>query len=212
QAPSSPMGSCGYRDGQIPSSVTQLGPFQYYSYHSLDGSGKPIPNGAPIILPNNVTFSSSVTSCQGSGVIASGTANQSSALPAYIFWGGMVTGSNTNFGAGQYVMAGTTDATAGNVFDATGGTITGDSTRGTMFIFTDGSYPGLQPTSTSPQGQIAGIPNSSQMPTLNQGSITFKGADITLTGLVNSNNGSGLPTAMDEFSGVAWWQDRRNST
>jgi len=213
QAPSSPLVSCGYLDGQIPSSVTQLGPFQYYSYHSVDSSGKPIPSGTPIILPNNVSFSSSITSCQGNGAVQSPTgASPNSALPAYIFWGGMITGNTANFGPGQYVMAGTNLNTDGaTVFNATGSTIQGDSTMGTMFIFTDGSYPGLQATDTS-AGQVTNLPNYTSLPTMYQGSITFKGADITLTGLVNSTNGSGLPTGMDQFAGVAWWQDRRNST
>ena len=219
QAPSSPMGSCGYNGGVIPSTVTQLGPFQYYSF-TPDSNGNPIPDGKPIVLPPNVTFSSGITSCQGTGVVATTGATPNSALPAYIFWGGMITQNSVNFGPGQYVMAGTASAADGaTVFNASNGsgtkgsgtTITGDSATGTMFIFTDGSYPGLQATSTSP-GQLSGIPNQSSMPLLYQGSINIANSDITLTGLVNSNNGSNLPPGMDAYSGVAWWQDRRNST
>jgi len=122
------------------------------------------------------------------------------------------------FGAGQYVMAGTNSLT-GLVFNAQT-PVSGDQTTGTMFIFTDGSYPGLQPTSTS-SGQISGIPNQSgNMPTLLQGSvggpdpnIAFKGTQLDLYGVVGSNNASSaLPPKLNDYSGIVWWQDRRNST
>jgi hypothetical protein len=74
-----------------------------------------------------------------------------------------------------------------------------------MFIFTDGNYPGLA-------NQLSGIPSAGSMPPLYQGSLAFKNANIDLYGLVgSSNSSSGLPSSMDVYSGVAWWQDRRNS-
>lgn len=75
-----------------------------------------------------------------------------------------------------------------------------------MFIFTDGNYPGLST-------QIANVPNNGSMPTLWQGSLAFKNANITLQGLVDSGiNGSNLPASMRAYDGIVWWQDRRNST
>jgi hypothetical protein len=58
------------------------------------------------------------------------------------------------------------------------------------------------------------------MPVLYQGvlggtdpSTAFKGATIDLSGVVGSNNvTSALPAALDGYSGIVWWQDRRNST
>jgi hypothetical protein len=58
------------------------------------------------------------------------------------------------------------------------------------------------------------------MPVLYQGvlggtdpSSAFKNATIDLTGVVGSSNAtSALPAALDAYSGIVWWQDRRNST
>src|SRR6185437_1660790 len=45
-----------------------------------------------------------------------------------------------------------------------------------------------------------------------QGSPNFKDGSITLSGLVNSTvSNSSLPDAMNVYTGIAWWQDRRNS-
>jgi hypothetical protein len=50
------------------------------------------------------------------------------------------------------------------------------------------------------------------MPTLYQGNLDLKNAIIDMTGLVNSAVGSSnLPSGMDTYSGIVWWQDRRNS-
>src|SRR5262249_45467481 len=112
----------------------------------------------------------------------------------------------TTFGAGQYVMAGV-NSSADNapVFQANG-TITGNTATGTMFIFTDTGYPGMST-------QIANVPNNGSFPAMYQGSLGFKNADITLSGLIDSHvSGSNLPSGMNAYSGIAWWQDRRNST
>jgi hypothetical protein len=138
-------------------------------------------------------------------------ASQSSSFPSYIFWGGLSTGNTATFGAGQYVMAGVNNSASGATVFTAGGTVQTDgltgTTTGTMFIFTDGNYPGLQT-------QLAGVPfQSGNMPVLFQGSLGFKNAQLDLYGLQNStNSGSSLPAAMDVYSGIVWWQDRRNST
>jgi Flp pilus assembly protein TadG len=210
---SSPIGSCGYSGGTISGNVT-LGPYQYYSY-TTDKSGNKIPDGKPINFSGNVTFSNAESGqCPGGGVFNGGV-TQANQFRSTIFWGGLATGNQATFGAGQYIMAGTVTS-GGNVFDASNGSgnspngsgsiINGDQNTGTMFIFTDGNYHGLT-------NQISGIPGYANMPTLYQGSLSVKNAQITLYGLVgSSNNSSGLPSAMDAYSGVAWWQDRRNST
>jgi hypothetical protein len=93
----------------------------------------------------------------------------------------------------------------GHVFDS-GGTVVGDTSTGTMFVFTDAAYPGLS-------SQVSALPNAASMPTLYQGDLNFKNADITVNGVVNSiTGGSALPSSMNPYTGVAWWQDRRNST
>ena len=104
------------------------------------------------------------------------------------------------------MLAGVTNSAANAaVFTAIGNnTITGNSTTGTMFIFTDANYPGLAT-------QQATIPNYTSMGTLFQGTINVKNADLTMTGLVNSTTGSALPAAMNAYTGIVWWQDRRNS-
>lgn len=207
---SSPIGSCGYPSGRVISNTPiTLGAYQYYSYDAASGK----PNGNPIDLTQVtglVTFSNVQSGqCPGGGVFTSG-ASQSNTFRSTIVYGGLVTGDNVTFGAGQYIMAGTSSNAAGaTVFNANNGnkgsTITGDQSTGTMFVFTDGNYPGVA-------NQMSGIPQAASMPTLYQGSLAFKNADISLYGLVGSSNStSGLPSAMDVYSGVAWWQDRRNS-
>ena len=218
QAPSSPIGSCGYPSGTITGDVT-LGPYQYYSYHT-DSLGNKIPDGNAITPTGNVTFSTvNSGACPGGGFFTNGAASgsgtgQSTSFPAYIFWGGMNATANNksiNFGPGQYVMAGTNTA-GGVLFNAT--SATGDTATGTMFVFTDGNYPGLST-------QTGNIPNfANNMPVLYQGvlggtdpSSAFKNATIDLSGVVNSSNAtSALPAALDAYSGIVWWQDRRNST
>jgi Flp pilus assembly protein TadG len=218
QVPSQPIGSCGYPSGNINgSNPVTLGPYQYYSY-TTNKLGNKIPDGNPITMPGNVTFSTvNSGSCPGGGFFTPGSTsgsgtNQSPSFPAYIFWGGMNSTGSVTFGPGQYVMAGTSPNGNGVLFNAT--QVSGDTATGTMFVFTDGNYPGLST-------QTGTIPNfANNMPVLNQGvlggtdpSSAFKGATIDLSGLVGSTNaGSALPPAMDGYSSIVWWQDRRNST
>ncbi len=230
--PSSPITSCGYLagsptgSGTVPPVTGSLGPYQYYSYYK-NSSGLVIPTGKPVQFPSNATFSSNAnTGCPGAGVgtnvlVTSGAGQSSSTFATFIFWGGMQAPDGTFFGSGQYVMAGTTDSSSsGVVFDvAQNGTISGDSTVGTMFIFTDGMYPGLwtsSPTAAAGTGQVANIPNgTTYLAGLWQGSLgPFKNATTDLYGVVYQPQGStaGMPPSMDVYSGVVWWQDRRNST
>ena len=210
----SPIGACGYPNGIVPSGVTTLGPYQYYSYHVVNGVN--VPDGMPIVLPDGVTFSSSQTGCPGNGAFQSG-GSQSSAFPSYIFWGGLMTNNTATFGAGQYVMAGTLSQT-GAVFSVGGATsgngqtsISGDNSTGTAFIFTDGNYPGLAAQKGGiPSGSL--LDNATQGTQLYQGTLAFKNSTVNLTGMVNSKNtGSTLPPELNVYSGIAWWQDRRNS-
>jgi hypothetical protein len=110
-----------------------------------------------------------------------------------------------NLGPGQYVMAGVNSGANATQIVFDGGTVIGDTATGTMMIFTDGSYPG----SGSNPGlatQRAALPNANLMPTLYQGGLDFKNVDVTMTGLVD-----GAVPSMNNYSGVVWWQDRRNS-
>jgi hypothetical protein len=218
QAPGT-MAQCGVTG---PLSGT-LGPYQYFHYPAgaagKDASGIPKPDGAQLTTSGTVTFSAS-GSCPGWD--SSNPANATNgirgtvyggAFPTYVFYGGLsVGGTTTTLGPGQYVMAGVNSGANGtmNVFDQTGGTITGDTATGTMMIFTDGSYPG----SGSNPGlatQRAALPNAGLMPTLYQGSLDFKNANMDLSGVENSAVSGSLPTTMNAWSGVVWWQDRRNS-
>jgi hypothetical protein len=191
--------TCGLLDSGSGGSLSgNVGPYQYYSYRR-DASNNVIPTGRPINIQNNttVTFGSSY-GCPDLGPPPSG----GPAFPTYVFYGGLNMNGNNNtsttFGAGQYVMAGTATQVAtgsgpGSVFFGDGGTITGDSVKGTMFIFTNGTYGGAL---TPPAG----------MPTLYQGNVDIKNVNITLSGLTSASPMD--PTYKD----ILFWQDRRNST
>jgi Flp pilus assembly protein TadG len=190
--------SCGVSNS-TPMTGT-LGAYQYYHYTTTNAGG-PIPDGQPITISGNATFAIGGT-CPG---VVSGSP-QSAQFPTYVFYGGLVQDGTVNLGPGQYVMAGVaSNAANATVFSSTQGSTTGNSTTGTMFIFTDGDYPGLT-------SQRLTLPNAASMPTLYQGGLYFKNADIDMTGLVNSAVGSSnLPPSMNKYSGIVWWQDRRNS-
>jgi len=127
----------------------------------------------------------------------------------------MNAGSSTmTMGPGQYVMAGTNtqvNINGGNknvdvVFQEQGADITGDLNTGSMWVFTDANYPGMA-------AQLANVPgNTLAIQNLTQGSMYFKDGSIILDGLISSKNqGSTLPPGLDAYSGIVWWQDRRNS-
>lgn len=206
--PSSKIASCGLPSGMLTGfsgkNTLTVQPYQFYAYTTKTGGGVPIPSGAPINVSGNLNFDASGKSCtQIGGYEMSGT-SQPSGFPTYIFYGGVVQSGNTHFGAGQYVFAGT--ASGSSVFSSDGsgnGAITGDTATGTMFVFTDNNYPGMGT-------QLGNLPSA--LPPMSQGSLSFKNASITLSGLVNpAVTGSNLPTDMKAYSGIVWWQDRRNS-
>jgi Flp pilus assembly protein TadG len=205
----SAMGSCGIlHSGSNPAVISgtqTVGPYLYYSYSALDASNKPIPDGYPISVTGNVTFSSS-GNCP-TGAVSTPGLQTSNTFPTTIFYGGLQNSGTVNLIGGQYVMAGTRSSASGATVFSGSGTVqaadTSATSTGTMFIFTDGNYPGMNlPSSFATQNAL-----------MNQGTVDFKNASITMSGLQNSvNTGSNLPRAMNAYSGIAWWQDRRNSS
>jgi Flp pilus assembly protein TadG len=210
---SSPIPACGLPNGVLQGGSGNGGaltvkPYQFFAYSGFK-NGIPIATGGPIQVSGNVTFDASTgvdcSSLGGGAYPINGTA-QSTSFPTYIFYGGMQQSGTTHFGPGQYIFAGAGPGSSGNVFSS-GGTVTGDTATGTMWVFTDANYPGL-----AAQQAILGPVN---LPTgqMTQGSLGFKNPTITLSGIVDSHvSGSNLPPNMDVYSGIAWWQDRRNST
>lgn len=212
-ATSNAIPSCGLKGGTL-SSAQPVGPFQYYSYTTTNSSG-PIPTGAPISTKGNITFAAN-GSCPG--VLSSGGALQSSsAFPMYVFYGGFSTGDTVTFGSGQYVMAGVTGS-GNTVFSAdkaeldTAGAGASYSGTGNLFIFTNQNYPGLS-------AQLSTVPNNTiAIPAMQYGSIYLKGGagntGSDLFGLAdNSDSGTtNLPSALNAYGGLLFWQDRGNST
>jgi hypothetical protein len=174
-----------------------VGPYQYYA---VDGSIPPKPTGLPITIGTgtNITFDPGGT-CPG------GASSPTSGFQTYTFWGGLNIagnpGTHVTFGAGQYVMAGTS-STNGAVFSAgaAGANITGANggTAPTMFLTTDGSYGGSLTGPVQSAIITAGI-------NLHQGFTDIKNADITLQGITSAAG------ALSDYEGVLLWQDRRNS-
>jgi hypothetical protein len=221
------MGSCAIPHAVGSAPIIQgnatLGPYLYYSYHTTSG-GKPVPDGAQIQISGTATFSQSngagcptaanVPAVTGVGAVVPTAGTQSSAtFPTYVFVGGLNNNGGTMvLAGGQYVMAGTTGA---NVFSQ-GGTLDGNtqpsaSSTGTMFILTDAAYPTMN-LPASFNSLVTGNSISNGGTALNQGTIDFSN-NITseIYGAVNSTNGSGMPATMNAYTGVAMWQDRRNS-
>jgi Flp pilus assembly protein TadG len=226
----SSIGTCaiphapGTTQATIPGNAT-LGPYLYYSYSALAG-GKPVPDGVPIVVSGSTTFSQGAGSLGASAscpavsagtlntIQTGGAANQTNAnFPTYIFVGGLSNSGTMTIGPGQYVMAGTNNASNGMVF-TNSGTINGASAAakatGSLFIFTDAAYPGMNLSSNTAANFTPLVTGGTA---LNQGSIDIQNnSDITMYGLVNSAVGGNLPPAMNVDTGLVWWQDRRNST
>jgi len=189
--------SCGVPNGIL--SAGTYGPYQYYAINPSTGKA----TGAPVTVGNNsvVTFDPGSAGCpvQPSGPPAVGT------FQTFTFWGGMnVNGNNNtavNFGAGQYVMAGTTSSTGATLSVDMNGTITGNSNYGTQFLFTDGSY-SSQGTSLSLPGPLtaAGFTANS----FKQGYTDIKNASGSLTGATAAS-------PLSDYQNYLFWNDRRNS-
>ncbi len=98
---------CGIPSGTINNTTgTQLvlGPYQYYATDNLGN-----PTGAPIRLSGNISFDNGGGCSTGSGIPAiftSGASSVSGQFPAYLFYGGLDTGTQTHFGPGQYISVG----------------------------------------------------------------------------------------------------------
>lgn len=214
------VNTCALLNGQIASSGSGqvvAGPFNYFAYTAIV-AGKPFPNGGALSLnaTGGVKFDPSGT-CPG--IESTGGASQSSsAFPTYFFYGGLdISLSDVTFGPGQYVMVGAPlstqgqSTTAGAAFADTGNnTVTGNSTAGTMFIFTaaeggTAAYPGLF-------SQINAWPDLvTATNSMWQGSVNFASgasASVSLTGI----KAGSVPAALNDYNGVLFWQDRANSS
>ncbi|MFM2125347.1 MAG: hypothetical protein RL328_1798 [Acidobacteriota bacterium] len=205
--------TCGILNGLVSqpgNAPVVLGPYNYYAY-TLDRRGNRVPVGAGIELSgDDIRFSPSGT-CPG--VLSTAGATQTSAFPAYFFYGGLraANGSNVTFGAGQYVLVGSmSDATdAGPAFASGGGNSTMTTAAGASNMFittapTSTPYPGLAAQMISPEIQLASA-------SLYQGYIDLKAGNnsaFTLRGYVKTDG----PASLEDYNGVLFWQDRRNST
>ena len=183
-----------------------LGPFQYYA---ADSSGNA--TGAPLTIGNNtqVTFdpnSANHTVCQGTP-----PSPTTGSFQTFTFWGGLSMGGNANTsvnfgtatGGGQFVMAGTSSTTGTVLFADMNGTITGNSSLGTQFLLTNGSYSSQGTALTMPPAlKTAGIP-------LYQGFTEFKNATGSLTGVTSAGTAAAPVLSGDE--NFLFWQDRNNS-
>jgi len=106
-----------------------------------------------------------------------------------------------NFGAGQYVMAGTTSSTGASLFVDMNGTITGNSSLGTQFLITDGSYSSQNTSLSLPAPLTAsGFVASS----FKQGYTDIKNASGNLTGATATS-------PLSDYQNFLFWNDRRNS-
>ena len=199
----STIGTCRIPHAGAATSVSisgNIGPYLYYGYNTTTLSA----DGVPIKISGTATFSASA-SCPVGATQTGGPGNQTnSQFPTYMFYGGLQNNGTMNLGPGQYVVAGVKSSITTLVYSGSG-TVRPDPAQpaavstGTMFISTDSSYPGLN------------IPFSP----LSQGSVELKNADITMYGVTSGADPSGtshLPDALNAYSGIMWWQDRRNST
>jgi hypothetical protein len=109
------------------------------------------------------------------------------------------------FGAGQYVMAGTSSQTGAVLDINTSGTLAGDSTLGTMFILTNGSYSSQNTSLTMP----AALTTAGYSATSNwyQGFTDVKNASGNLYGV----SGTGAASPLVDYQNILLWQDRNNA-
>ena len=187
--------------GLLGGTVT-LPPGKYFASDPLTGA----PLGTPIVIAGNVTFSDGGTPPCG------GFCN-------YMFFGGLATGAltTTTFSPGRYVFAGAQPVSGGpgvalmagvnavvkDMTPLSNGQITQNSDAGEIFIFTDSSYAGLQ--------LPAAIKNAGlSFPQVTAGFQGGLGFSVTLHGL--NANASALPSDLNSFAPVLFWQDQANTT
>jgi Flp pilus assembly protein TadG len=185
-----------------PATPTVLPPGNYYSTLPLLGTAV----GTPIVITGNVIFS------DGQPTPCGGFCN-------YVFYGGVVTGAlaTTTFAPGRYVFAGAQPVAGGpgvgltigasavtqDLTPLSSGQITQNTDAGEIFIFTNGSYPGLVlPAAISQSGLT--------FPQVQAGLMAGVEPQITLHGL--NKNSANLPSELLPYAPVLIWQDRANTT
>ncbi len=175
--------------------------YQPGSYYAVDGNGKP--TGDPLTVHGYIRF-----------------ASDSGGFGDYVFYGGLRNqsgGTVVEFDPGRYVIAGVTPQGQNPkpLFDVQTNMTIQDGTQtfnqappnaGEIFIFTDTSYPGLQPPP-----QLAGTQayNSLQMGI--SGFQTGNNADISINIHGLNRASDALPEELKPFSPVVLWQDQHNS-
>ncbi len=153
-----------------------------------------VPNGGPLYISTDVSFSSSN-------------------FGQYVFFGGLqVRQKHVIFGPGEYVLAGTRGPDTLLLDIDNKSLIEGGSGNdaGRIFILTDSQYPGLESRVNTVGTRYWPGPDNSL--TFAMTSIkTGNSADsrISLYGL-STRNGT-LPSDLEPFTPVLFWQDQRNS-
>jgi hypothetical protein len=213
--PVSYAGEYGYEGGVItgsndPNNPLVLPPGAYYATRIQNNT--PIPTGVPLTITGSVKF-------EGAG------------FGDYVFFGGVQFSqsgqgiTDVQFSPGRYIFAGVQEKAnqSGELFSIQGtgvmklrdtAAVSGGQTAGEIFIFTDPNYSGgLNGEFSLPQPSWAAA-YPSIYGSLKQGKAGFQtgnNSDVELkfTGL--NKNISALPTGLDRFDTVLWWQDQRNS-
>lgn len=207
-----PVKTCGISGGlirQAGNSPVILGPYNYYAYTGTGANRRP--TGGPIQLDGNDIRFSPTGTCPG--ILSLTGVTQTSDFPSYFVYGGLwaANGSGVTFGSGQYVIVGASAAGGGAspIFQSGGGNSSMSTAAGAsnMFIFT-------APTSTPYPGLTAQL-NIPEIATaaggLSQGFIDFKAGNSSAFDLRGYQKGNG-PATLDDYNGILFWQDRRNST
>ncbi len=189
-----------------------IGNYLYYSYLASDPSHTP--DGKPIVVSGNVTFASG-SGCPSEtpkGVGFGAGVQNTPTFPTTVFYGGVTVNkqATVNLGPGQYVLAGVKAGSGNPLLNfQTQATLQADpgqsaaQTMGTMMIFTDNQYPGLNlPAGFNADGAM------------DQGNVNIKNGSVTMYGVSQfdkTGGSTGLPDNLKAYSGVVMWQDRRNS-
>jgi len=189
--------SCSVPNGIIPAGT--YGPYQYFAVNPTTGRA----TGAPVTIGNNnvVSFDPGSTACPGTASAAATTGT----FQTFTFWGGVNINGNSNtavnFGAGQYVLAGTTSSTGATLFVDMNGTITGNSSLGTQFLITDGSY--------SSQGTNLSLP--APLTTAGFTAASFKQGYTDIKNASGNLTGATATSPLSDYQNFLFWNDRRNS-